>query len=374
VNTVSQWHIDKHEDLLCGRYISAKKIESLILKLKTPFKVKTVGYSVENRSIYSVEFGEGSHKILMWSQMHGNESTTTKAVFDVFKAISDPNAPYIFKQLLKECRICVIPQLNPDGATAYTRVNAANVDLNRDAQLLTQPESRVLRKVFDAFEPDVCFNLHGQRTIYGLPTSGTPSVLSFLAPAADVDRSITLPRKRAMSLISFINKELAAELDQQIGRYDDGFNINCTGDTFMAEGVPTVLFEAGHYPGDYERETVRRLVFQAMIAAISGVIKGVSFETSEYFLIPEHEKCYRDVLIKNTSKGDVALQFVEVVNNEAIDFVPKVDRINGKELLFGHLIIDAKGQVISHLDDDVLQVGDRVLAIKFGDGSTISLS
>jgi murein tripeptide amidase MpaA len=44
--------------------------------------------------------------------------------------------------------------LNPDGAKSYTRVNANEVDLNRDSQNLTQPESRVLRTAFDLFQPD----------------------------------------------------------------------------------------------------------------------------------------------------------------------------------------------------------------------------
>jgi hypothetical protein len=39
----------------------------------------------------------------------------------------------------------------------------------------------------------------------------------------------------------------------QIGRFDDSFNLNC-GDTFQAMGVPTLLFEAGHFEGDYQRK------------------------------------------------------------------------------------------------------------------------
>jgi murein tripeptide amidase MpaA len=55
--------------------------------------------------------------------------------------------------------------LNPDGADMYTRLNANEVDLNRDSQNLTQPESKVLREIFDLFQPHYCFNLHDQRTI-----------------------------------------------------------------------------------------------------------------------------------------------------------------------------------------------------------------
>jgi hypothetical protein len=42
--------------------------------------------------------------------------------------------------------------LNPDGADMYTRLNANEVDLNRDSQNLTQPESKVLREIFDLFQ------------------------------------------------------------------------------------------------------------------------------------------------------------------------------------------------------------------------------
>ena len=49
--------------------------------------------------------------------------------------------------ILKACTLYIIPILNPDGAKAYTRLNANEVDLNRDAQDLSQPESKVLRAV-----------------------------------------------------------------------------------------------------------------------------------------------------------------------------------------------------------------------------------
>jgi hypothetical protein len=38
-----------------------------------------------------------------------------------------------------------------------------------------------------------------------------------------------------------------------IGRFDDSFNLNCIGD-FSSNGSSTLLFEAGHFEGDYQRE------------------------------------------------------------------------------------------------------------------------
>ncbi len=46
--------------------------------------------------------------------------------------------------------------LNPDGAEKWTRTNANDVDLNRDSQNLTQPESQILRKCIEDFKPDLC--------------------------------------------------------------------------------------------------------------------------------------------------------------------------------------------------------------------------
>jgi hypothetical protein len=58
---------------------------------------------------------------------------------------------------------------------------------------------------------------------------------------------------KAIDLIAGINTVLQRYIPGQIG-IDDSFNLNCIGDTFQAMGVPTLLFEAGHFEGDYQRE------------------------------------------------------------------------------------------------------------------------
>ncbi len=68
---------------LFGRYITNSDIERCLKKIPDSM-TSVVGYSVENKPIYSLTFGNGPKKVLMWSQMHGNESTTTKALFDCF--------------------------------------------------------------------------------------------------------------------------------------------------------------------------------------------------------------------------------------------------------------------------------------------------
>ncbi len=338
------------EAALFGRYITNTSIKPLLDKLSTDAKVSVLGWSVNKQPIYAINIGSGSKKILMWSQMHGNESTTTKALFDLLNTLKSPS----FKPILSNCTLCIIPILNPDGALLYTRLNANGVDLNRDAQNLSQPESLVLNKAYTDFKPDYCLNLHGQRTIFNVGTSNKPATVSFLAPAQDTNCTLSNNRKRAMKLITVINNELQRYIPNQVGLYDDNFNINCVGDTFQANNTPTLLFEAGHIDQDYQRERVREYIYIALLS----FIKYISNEThisednyEHYFKIPKNGTQFYDIIIKNTVLNeykredlvDIAIQFEEVLKGETINFMPKISQIGDLNTFFGHRIIDAQG-------------------------------
>lgn len=349
---------------LFGRYITNSHIEKCIEKMPTSTS-SVIGFSVENRPIYSLRFGKGPKKVLMWSQMHGNESTTTKALFDCFNLFLTNNE--ITNSILETCTLLVIPVLSPDGAERYTRLNANEVDLNRDAQDLSQPESEVLRKVFNDFNPDYCFNLHGQRTIYNVGGTHNSSILSFLSPSQDAQRSITPNRKQAMSLIVEINSMLQQVIPNCVARYDDGFNLNCVGDTFQNLNVPTVLFEAGHYPNDYNREEVRYLMFLSILKALEAISKGIDVEGYEdYFLIPENAKQFYDIVIRNirlesssVEAVDVAIQYEERLVDGKVEFIPIVEAISKLDSFYGHREIDAKGQVLKNQYNTMLKVASE---------------
>lgn len=335
---------------LKNRYIHNDHILPLIENLKDHFIIKQIGSSVLNASIYSIEIGSGSKKVLLWSQMHGNESTTTKAIFDACQVFAlDDNSS--IQEILKTCTILIIPILNPDGAKLYTRLNANEVDLNRDAKNLSQPESKVLRDVFDSFKPDFCFNLHGQRTIFGAGITGNSASLSFLSPAQDEACTITDTRKKAMEVIVAINTLLQAQIPNQIGIYDDSYNDNCVGDTFQALNSPTLLFEAGHFKDDYNRETTRFYMFQAIMFGLhyiaSNKVIGIDYEP--YFDIPENCKNHFDIIIRkakiwyneDSEVLDIAIQFKEVLKNNKIEFVPIIEKIGELNSFFGHKEVSA---------------------------------
>jgi hypothetical protein len=346
---------------LFGRYITNSHIEKCLEKLPKSL-ISVTGYSVAERPIYSLRLGNGPIKILIWSQMHGNESTTTKALFDCVNLFQTNNE--IPNDILKECTLCIIPILNPDGAERYTRINANDIDLNRDAQDLSQPESRVLRAVYNNFKPDYCFNLHGQRTIFGVGSSGVSATLSFLAPSQDNKRTLTPNRKVAMAVIAEVNELLQLEIPNGIGRYDDDFNLNCVGDTFQNFGVPTLLYEAGHYPNDYNREEARRLMFIAIMKALQVISNGVDeSKHKDYFNIPENSKLFYDIIIRNAKilennkeLTDVSIQYKEVLNSDKVKFIPFVEGISKLDDFFGHKEIDAKSSSVKNSENLELKI------------------
>ncbi|UJH92919.1 hypothetical protein LZ575_03745 [Antarcticibacterium sp. 1MA-6-2] len=220
----------------------------------------------------------------------------------------------------------IIPMLNPDGARAYTRINANGIDLNRDAHQKSQIESQILNQIFSEFQPDFCFNLHDQRTIFSAGQDKVIATVSFLTPALDEECTVAPSRIISMKLIAAMNNILQQTIPRQVGRYDDSYNINCTGDSFQTLNVPTVLFEAGHYPEDYPREKTRELIFISLVTALLSIATGEmdDIEYTEYFKIPENDKLFYDLILRNVSIEDkivdVAIQFREILEEGRIMF------------------------------------------------------
>jgi hypothetical protein len=347
---LEQLHSQYKEQSIEGRYITFEIIFPILEKLNTKNQLEIIGKSVLGISIYRYQIGSGKIKILLWSQMHGNESTTTKALLDFLNFLNGKSE--LAKTFLETFTFCSIPLLNPDGAKLYTRENANKVDLNRDSQDLSQPESRVIREVFENFEPDFCFNLHDQRTIFGVGSTGKPATLSFLAPSYNEAREVNENRLKAINLISGINDVLQQLIPGQIGRFDDGFNINCIGDTFQFLGVPTVLFEAGHFPNDYQREETRKYVFASLVSSFKILSENdlVGNEFDKYLSIPQNKVVFYDFLYKNIKINydsieiitKFAAQYKEELINNQICFNAYIVHIGELDNFFGHFEYDAK--------------------------------
>ena len=353
---------------LKGRYITLNDIEPVLMKYNSDNQVIIIGQSVLGKPIYKYELGTGKTKVLLWSQMHGNESTTTKALFDFLNLLNSNSD--LAKNLLSEFSFCCLPMLNPDGALLYTRENANNIDLNRDAQNLTQPESKLLRSVFENFKPDYCYNLHDQRTIYGVGKDNIkPATVSFLAPAYNENRDINEGRAKAIKVIVAMNNILQKFIPNQVGRFDDSFNINCVGDTFQFLNVPTILIEAGHFQVDYDRELPRKFVFIALVEGLKKIYENdiVSNKIEDYMNIPHNKICFYDFIYKNIKINydnnkiitNFALQFKEEIIDNQLVFNAYTAAIGDLEGFSGHFELDVQEALYEDLDLNIPKIDQK---------------
>ena len=323
------------------RYLSPTMLDKLLIHNKLDRHTSILGYSVENRPILLSSFGSGKRKVLFWSQMHGNESTTTRALIQLFSDLTTKKS-----SLFNDLSIKVIYQLNPDGANKYSRFNANGIDLNRDAIKRTQPESKLLISLFNVFKPHFCINLHDQRSIYAAGNSHLPALISFLAPSFDHSKSINEVRKKTMTMIGRIYKGIKTRTNWSVGRYNDDFNINCFGDFFMSQNTPIILLEAGHHPNDFGRNIVVHEVYKSLLMFLNLFVRENQFKsnTETYFSIPKNYDHLRDIEITNIRSlsglsNKLFVQFHEILRGDKIYFSPYIENETSKEL-YGNIIID----------------------------------
>ncbi len=355
------------EPKLKGKYIHLAVISPLLESFKNVFEVTEIGKSVQQRPIHQVKIGSGKTKILMWSQMHGNEPTTTKGLFDFFNFLSSDAAEA--KEIKKNYTLVCIPMLNPDGAFAYTRENANLVDLNRDASLATQPEMKLLKTVYQTFAPDYCYNLHDQRSIFGTEGFNLPATLSFLAPAFNTARDYNSIRLKAIAVINNMNKALQQYIPNQVGRFDDSYNVNCTGDYFTTQNTPTILFEAGHFQGDYNRDLSRKYVFIALLSSLLANYENVIVgnELEDYLRIPQNNKIFFDIIYKNVKIIDnsvekiikFAAHYEEVLEDNEITFKAKISKVSNLEDYAAHTEYDCNLMLFSTNGTNCPKIGEN---------------
>ena len=334
-----------------NRYISPEKLFNYLQENYSD-SIFEVGRSVLDKPIYKMTLGSGEIKILAWSQMHGNESNSTHAMLDLLEIFK--MKPELKTDLFSKISLDFIFMLNPDGSEAWTRRNALDIDMNRDYLKLSSKEFPVLRNIAESQKYDYALNLHEQRTLFS--TDGkNPATLSFLAPSENVEREITETRKKAMAVIVSVFKELKSDLPNQIARYFDEFYPSSTGDNFTKSGIPTILFEGGHFINDYNREGTRKFYTIALYKALKAIsdLNGATTNWEHYLEIPENKESHFDIIYRNVKLNtdfecilDIAVQYKEEIKpgDDEISFVPIVTEVGDVGTKKGWIEIDCTGK------------------------------
>jgi hypothetical protein len=263
------------------------------------FQVEEAGRSAEGRSLRHVSWGDGGKRVLLWSQMHGDESTASMALADLFRFLGEhPDHP-IVQRLRRHTSLHFLPVMNPDGAARFQRRNAQGVDVNRDARALATPEGRALHDLRERLQPDFGFNLHDQDVGTRAGDSDRGTAIALLAPAYNEAREVDAIRGRAIEVAVAIRAVLEPYIAGHIAKWDDTFNPRAFGDLTAAAGVSTILVESGGIEGDPQKQRLRKLNFLALVGALDAIATGAhaGLPRARYAELPENGNSWPDLKI-----------------------------------------------------------------------------
>jgi hypothetical protein len=303
-NEYSKYEVEGFSSMQVAPDFLQKQIDLIADKSPGLFEIQLLGHSVEGRPIRIVSIGNGDVDVLMWSQMHGNESTATRSIVDLLSFIAENTKQEMVNSLLQDLRIHFIPMLNPDGASRWTRENAIGIDLNRDALRLIAPESQILKRVRDSLNADYGFNLHDQSKYYNVERLSNEASISFLATAFDYEKSRSAGRDEAMQLISYLYQINQKYIPNHTGRYNDDFEPRAFGDNIQKWGTKLILIETGGFKNDPEKQLGRKLNFVLIGSALEAIQKGLhkAIAVEQYSQIPSNDRNLFDLKIEKVQK------------------------------------------------------------------------
>ena len=367
------------------------------LKKNSMFEVSVVAKSSEGRDIYSIKCGTGKTKVLLWSQMHGDEPTATMALADIFNFLENkkdslnqevnPALNHLREELLKKCTFYFVPMLNPDGAEAWTRYTILGIDMNRDALALQTPEGQLLKQLIFDIKPDFGFNLHDKNRRYSAGQTGNLATMSFLATAYNQAEEVNPTRKRAMQVIVGMNQAVQLYIPNAVGRWMSDFEPRAFGDNIQKWGTTLILIESGGYKNDPEKQYTRKLNFVSILTGLQ-MIASKSYKkqsVKEYEQLPLNSKAIYDLIIRSvtikkgeiTFKADIAINRNErpVTGKDYFTTSSIVEEIGDMSVFFGTDEIDAAGMEIvsekeiglgSKADFQIVKEGKVVYIVKNG--------
>ncbi len=343
------------EPSLGKRRIKHEDLQPLIDKVagQEGFSVRQVGTSIEGRALRLISVGSGATDVFLWSQMHGDEPTATQAIFDILNFLVAEEFREEKEALLDSVRLHFLPMLNPDGAQVFQRRNTLGIDVNRDALRLQSPEGRTLKRVRDSLDAEFGFNLHDQSMYYNAELTPKPATISYLAPAYNYEKDINEVRGRAMQVIGYMNRIIQQYAPGQVGKYNDDFEPRAFGDNIQKWGTSAILIESGGYPGDPEKQEIRKLNYVSILSAIYAIASGSYKEVplSAYEEIPENDRKLFDLkieqvqypLLGQTYRIDLGIQRFEVEADSFTDFwySSRIVDLGDLSTFYGYRTLDA---------------------------------
>lgn len=312
-----------------------------------------VGRSYEGRAIYAAKIGNGPTRVFAWSQMHGNEPTHTVSILDLLDLLqSQPDSPAA-RAILDGCTLTLVPMLNPDGAERYTRRNAQDIDVNRDALHLATPEGRLLRHLVETVKPQFAFNLHNQQARTSVDGKHVAAV-SLLVPPIDVPDTQTEWTRQARQVAVAFRRAIEAKCEGMISRYDADYMPRCFGEWVQQQKIATITLEAGGWP-TIDTKPLTQVHTVGFISSILSIADGSysKLDPADYDALPRSSDQYLfDVIVRDVTivpgdgesfAADLGINFTREVDRVPQPGGGKIDDLGDLCVTTGKQEIDGKG-------------------------------
>ena len=180
----------------------------------------------------------------------------------------------------------------------------------------------------------------------------------FWPPAYDYEKSVNDVRKKALQLVVTLNEAIQPLAPGQTGRYNDDFEPRAFGDNIQKWGTSTVLVESGGYPGDPEKQYIRKLNFVLLLTGLHAIATGSYEENNidDYYQIPENERYLYDLVIRNATLRKFGRDYladlginryeVEYDNHSKIYHSSTLSDLGDLSVYHGYEEMDATGMTI----------------------------
>jgi len=125
-------------------------------------EMEVLGRSVEGRDLPVVyvpprsKWDQDAATVMIFAQQHGDEPSGKEALLMLLHGACTRQTPWPYQHL----NLVIVPMVNPDGNEVHRRRNHRQVDLNRNHVILTEPETRLLRALFNRYSAQVTLDVH----------------------------------------------------------------------------------------------------------------------------------------------------------------------------------------------------------------------
>lgn len=228
------------------------------------FEQFSIGSSTRGRAITAFRYGNGNNAILYTGMLHGDE-TNVKTLLEKWLDELEGNP----EKIPVNRSIVIIPVLNPDGYSSKTRVNANNIDLNRNfpannwkpditlpsgqympqgggVEALSEPEAKAAANYIISANPSLVMSYHSKGpVVVGNDSGNSNSLASTYASKTDY------PFKTNATIGNYFNYDTTGAFEDWLhdkldkpailvelsSRYNDEFSRNKTAMWLIAQSL-----------------------------------------------------------------------------------------------------------------------------------------